>query len=190
MPTGYTADVVDGKITELKDFALRCARGMGACITMRDDPWDAPIPENFEPHLSYYGPALEKARTELAKHLALPFHYYDETIEKEHQEELLRHNEYVARQAEQNARLHSMLAKVKNWDCRAEGIKEFMIQQLSISIEDYEHKAPVKMSPAEWALKKKEKLEWDIAYFEKQIAREFENTEGRNKWLKDLRDSL
>ena len=35
MPTGYTAAVCSGEITEIKDFALSCARAFGALITMR-----------------------------------------------------------------------------------------------------------------------------------------------------------
>src|SRR5438309_7441629 len=47
MPTGYTADVGNGKVTDFATFALTCARGFGALITMRDDPMDAEIPDEF-----------------------------------------------------------------------------------------------------------------------------------------------
>lgn len=49
MPTGYTAAVEDGTITEFDDFAWQCARAFGALIMMRDDPMSAPIPQKFEP---------------------------------------------------------------------------------------------------------------------------------------------
>lgn len=38
MPTGYTAPVVDGEVTELKEFVWRCARAFGALVYLRDDP--------------------------------------------------------------------------------------------------------------------------------------------------------
>ena len=47
MPSAYTAAVSDG--IDFKTFVLRCARAMGACVSMRDDPLDVPIPERFEP---------------------------------------------------------------------------------------------------------------------------------------------
>src|SRR5690348_5408929 len=38
MPTGYTAEVAEGKVTDFRTFALRCARAFGATIMQRDDP--------------------------------------------------------------------------------------------------------------------------------------------------------
>lgn len=49
MPTGYTADLHDGKDVTFDQFVKQCARGMGALVTLRDAPWDAPLPERFEP---------------------------------------------------------------------------------------------------------------------------------------------
>jgi hypothetical protein len=70
MPTGYTADVQNGTVTELRDFALSCARAFGACIMMRDDPPGTPIPDQFEPS-SYYRIECEKAQAELSRLLTL-----------------------------------------------------------------------------------------------------------------------
>lgn len=48
MPTGYTADVQSGKVTDFAEYAMNCARAFGALVLMRDDPSDADIPERFE----------------------------------------------------------------------------------------------------------------------------------------------
>lgn len=61
MPTGYTAAVCDGKITEFPAFALQCARAFGALITMRDDAMNAPIPEEIKPDTSYYDKNISEA---------------------------------------------------------------------------------------------------------------------------------
>lgn len=53
MPTGYTAGVKDGTVTDFKAFVMQCARAFGALIDMRDDPSDVPIPKSFAP--SSYG---------------------------------------------------------------------------------------------------------------------------------------
>ena len=66
MPTGYTAIIDDNPKVSFSDFVLRCARGMGACITMREEPNDTPIPERFEPS-DYYRDRVERLRGTLAR---------------------------------------------------------------------------------------------------------------------------
>lgn len=53
MPTGYTYPVAEEKVDTLAEFALQCARAFGACVTMRDEPSNKPIPEEFKPSLHY-----------------------------------------------------------------------------------------------------------------------------------------
>ena len=66
MPTGYTADVMDGKVTDFKLFAMQCARAFGALVIMRDEPLNAEIPDEFSPS-NYHFQELEQARERLAK---------------------------------------------------------------------------------------------------------------------------
>lgn len=40
MPTGYTADLVDGKINTVEEYAKLCMRAFGATLHMRDEPLD------------------------------------------------------------------------------------------------------------------------------------------------------
>lgn len=53
MPTGYTYPVCEGKITEFPDFALSCARAFGALISMREEPMDAPLPDEIAASTNY-----------------------------------------------------------------------------------------------------------------------------------------
>lgn len=69
MPTGYTADLTLD--TPFERFAMRCARAMGACVMMRDDPMDAPIPDKWEPD-DYYRKRLEDAKAKLAAAEEMP----------------------------------------------------------------------------------------------------------------------
>lgn len=62
MPTGYTAAIADG--IDFKTYALSCARAFGALVEMRDEPANAPIPEEFKPS-SYYVTSLASAREEV-----------------------------------------------------------------------------------------------------------------------------
>jgi len=65
MPTGYTAKLMESGQT-FQDFVMQCARAFGACVMMRDDPMDAPIPERFEPS-DYNVKRLAEAKAELVK---------------------------------------------------------------------------------------------------------------------------
>ena len=38
MPTGYTADIVDGKPVTFQEFAMRCARAFAPEPELRDSP--------------------------------------------------------------------------------------------------------------------------------------------------------
>ena len=65
MPTGYTADLYDGKDVSFEDFTLNCARAFGALVSLRDEP-DAEIPDEFKVD-EFYVKRFEKAKEELEK---------------------------------------------------------------------------------------------------------------------------
>ncbi len=190
MPTGYTAAVGTGEISTLKQFALSCARGMGACITMRDDPSDAPIPERFEPSTEYYEKNLEAAKTRLSDIDTLSETECDALAEEAHATRLAAHEQYEADRKAENDRYRDMLAAVRAWQTEAEGIKEFMSQQLEISISDYLSPPPQKLNGPAWREETRLKALHDIAYHEKAMAEEVHRTEMRNLWLAALRRSL
>lgn len=66
MPTGYTAKLHNGEEQTFPEFVMSCARAFGALITMRDDPADAEIPDEFKPS-DYHVRELEKARERLSE---------------------------------------------------------------------------------------------------------------------------
>ncbi len=195
MPTGYTADVVDGKITELEPFVLQLARGMGALITMRDEPWDAAIPERFEPS-DYHAKRLEEskaARDEIramseadcvASALA-EAEKYDADVAK-----------WRADRELQRERYDAMIAKVEVWQGAPEGLKEFGLQQLHQgrdfdcpALDEYYRPRP-STDGSEWRSAKLEKLERDILYHAAEHAKEVERAEARTAWVAQLRKSL
>lgn len=190
MPTGYTEDVGEGRITTLREFAMICARAFGACITMRDDSMDAQIPERFEPELGYYKDRLEEAQSLLSELDTISDAEAEIRAEAEFKENLADHEEYQARLNLQNQRYQTMLESVREWRTEAEGIRDFMIQQLDISIHDYRSEPPIQLSGPEWLKKKRLSALRDIARYEKQIAEEIHRTEMRNLWLAALRRSL
>lgn len=196
MPTGYTAAVADGKITTLREFALLCARGMGALITMRDAPLDAPIPEKLEPNFAYYGPELEKAKALLAELPTISAEECERRAQAEYEQVLRWRREANARSAEQLQRYDAMIAAVEAWECQAEGLKEFMLQQLRDSRQfdcrhDYMDDAPkAPPSGTEWREKAVAEAIRKIGRMSEEVAKEEHRTASRNAWLKARRASL
>lgn len=190
MPTGYTEAVGSGKITTLKQFALQCARGMGACITMRDEPWDATIPERFEPHTSHYDGQLAAARALLVELDGLSPEECAARAASDYQERLKSYEEYKRKRNEENGRYERMLAEVRGWQTEAEGIRDFMIDQLQISIVPMSSLPPHEMPADEWLRDARLAAMRNITYHEKAIADEVHRTAGRNIWLAALRRSL
>lgn len=190
MPTGYTEAVGDGTITSLRDFALQCARGMGACVMMRDEPFDAPIPERFEPYLEYNQRELDKASALLRDTDTLTEDECEARAQADFEQAMAGHEKYVSEKNTENERYRAMLDAVSAWETEAEGIKDFMSEQLRISISDYQPEAPKEMTAEEWRAETRRKALWRVSYHEKQIAEEIHRTEMRNLWLAALRRSL
>lgn len=195
MPTGYTAAVVDGTITDLAPFALQLARGMGACIMMCEDPWDKPIPERFEPGM-YNAERLAEAMAERDRLLALTPAERQTAADEAFNAAAEAKAKYFAEKAEQRERYRAMIAKVEAWEGAPEGIKEFALQQLRDGMEfDCREPTqywdePAQMTGAEWLADQLEKNQRDIAYHTKADNEERARTDGRNAWLAQLRASL
>lgn len=196
MPTGYTARVMETDIS-FRQFALSCARAFGALIEMRDDDMDAPIPEEFKPS-PYYAEHLAEARAEYGRLAEFDADAQAEFGSREKQAALKSQREYLAKSREENASLKKMLEEVEAWAVPSpdhEKLKEFMIQQLTISFHDLkwsedslqriEEKQPIDFynEALERALK-------NIPYYQKELLAEQSRVNERNEWLKQLRESL
>jgi hypothetical protein len=197
MPTGYTADVVDGKVTDFPTFALQCARAFGALIEMRDAPNDAPIPDEFKAS-TYHADRVEQARGELE---ALNLLSQDErrmAADAEYETELQRRRESEAKTVVVRERLNAMLADVEAWEpptLEHFELKRFMQQQLNETLKwdgrGLYHDEPLeRKTPDEWYEAQRTRLERDIVYHTKHHAEEVERVKGRNAWVKALRESL
>ncbi len=194
MPTGYTAGVQDGTITEFRAFALQCARAMGALVMMRDDAMDAPIPDEFKPS-TYYDDAVAKAKASLADLDAMTSETLSQRWNAEREETVRRWEQREAERKIQRGRYEAMLLQVRAWTPPSpdhDGLKEFMIEQLQQSI-DFDCKGfgePVIEGPSNWFARKKIEAERDVAYYTAERTKEIERAEGRTRWVRQLRESL
>jgi hypothetical protein len=194
MPSGYTSDIADGKDVSFNDFALKCARAFGACIEQRDDN------ANDKPKLiernnkdNYHLEKLEKAKMwksptkeEFDDYVTKQSAYYNEQIDK---------------QNKLKVSYEDMLIKVNKWvppTTDHEGLKKFMIEQLSESlthdccgdyyqgelsqINSYTHKEYV-----DDMMRQNNK---DIEYHTNELKKDNERVDTRNAWISALYKSL
>lgn len=195
--TAYTELVAESDNLTLKEFAMLCSRNFGALIDMREEPFDAPIPEKLEPS-GYYRDELKKFNQK----------YNDFLQNKPSIEELERqYEEYVSKLKSETeiannkrkvirSRYEAMLEKVRNWIPPTEehcGLKEFMISQLVESEEfdckEYHPYIFTKEEYINWKRDENEILK-EIEYYSDKVEKEEEAYKKRNKWIQDLRNSL
>lgn len=197
MPTGYTAGVESGEVTTLRDFAMGCARAFGALISMRDDPPDAPVPEEFRPS-NHYPEQIKRVEGELVKLESLSLEEVTRQLEKEQQES----RDYwrnVAKSRElSRARYLEMLEKVKKWTPPSkdhEQLKTFMISQLELSLNGIVDIPPQgeddePATAQEWLERQKETWRDRLTYYQQQYDKELEACRSRTEWVRQLRESL
>lgn len=200
MPTGYTADIYEGKEVSFPDFVMDCARAFGALITMRDDPRDAPIPDEFQPN-DYHLREHETALRNLAEAKAWTEDQATEYAEVAYVEA---HGAWVEHQLtakERGERYEAMLAQVQAWEPPTpdhQGLKDFMVEQLESSIKhdadltDLErwYPEPRQHTGPEWRQDRIAKAERDIEYHAAEWLKEVERAQQRTEWVWALRHSL
>lgn len=194
MATGYTYPVIEGKITTFSDFALSCARAFGALIDMRDAPMDAQIPQEIKPS-DYSAKELVKAKAKLAKLKAMTAAQIKRAAEKSNATWIKSQKDYQNEKTEQNDRLNEMIRQVKAWKPPStdhNGMKDFMIEQLTSSLHDpkYDAEMPSPMSPREWHAEQIACAKRDVGWYKKRDMEERKRARDRTKWLKQLRRSL
>jgi hypothetical protein len=195
MPTGYTADLHDGKDVSFPEFVMRCARAFGALVTMRDEPMDASIPDEFKPS-NWHIEQLEEARRRLAEIESWDDARAEAEAEKAYQEALRYREDTLVRNAAIRQRYENMLAQVKGWAPPTpdhQGLKDFMIQQLESSIDfdcKYDPGEPERLSGSEYKAQQIADTQRDIDYHTEEHAKEVERAKQRTDWIRALRDSL
>ena len=195
MPTGYTAKVQKG--ISFEEYALNCARGFGALITMRDEASDKEIPQKIIPN-DYHLKAKVKSEDELKSVMLLTDKEVNKrALDKFNADELYR-SDKLSEEMTIESRYNEMLYKANSWVSPSKDhdkLKEFMISQLEESIkfdcgDSYYEKPTIKLTGSQWLSEKTEQLHNDISYHIKHYRKEVARTDDQNHWLSLLRESL
>lgn len=196
MPTGYTAAVQDGTITELRPFAMQCARAFGALISMRDEPYDAKIPQKFEPDTRYYDERIAETQEKLLKLPVMSPAECDAAAAADHAQAMTSWRERGQTREIHRQRYADMLSKVHAWQPpeAVTGLKDFMIEQITKSIDFDCNVGKYDPGPAakgdEWQAAQMKDAQRDLSYGLEERAKEIARTADRNLWLDALRVSL
>jgi len=203
MPTGFTADIIDGKITAFEQFAKKCMRAFGAAMHMREDSLGAEyIPATVD---DYHLKELKNYQERLDKVNAMS----DEEIVNERSEELnylinLK-KETLAKMSVDKERLIGILNKVETWTPPTESheeLKTFMMKQIVETIDwdcdpKYSEEALVKSKDEIQHLNADivrremiDKIKWNINYHTEGHEKQIKRVEEANKWVEDLFKSL
>lgn len=204
MPTGYTADIVEGKVKTFKDFAKRCIRAFGATIHMRDEP----ISKKWEPRKTdqYYIDRVEEREEELRKLKNADDQFFIDKIRSELHSEYAYYSNRIKEIQEVRARLDSILEDAEKWIPPTEDhieAKKFMINQLEETIR-YDGDADYYVDELEKIKTKLEspidvlKIRYEmIADAEEELGRarerlkeETDRCEDSNKWAEQFLKSI
>ena len=196
MPTGYTVKLME-KDQSFKDFAMCCARAFGACIAMRDDPSDAPIPEEFKPS-DYYDRAIAETEAKLAMLRAMTGRQAYEWGVKTKTETIERWLETIRQYEIENQRLGDMSGRIESWLPPTPdhfGIKSFMLQQIDVSRHDlaYQRNELARLQetkPTDFYDTAIRDAESSLDHYREERIKEIERVTSGNKWLKALRESV
>ncbi len=191
MPTGYTYIIEDGATFE--QYVWVCARAFGALVSMGEDASDAEIPEELKPDTTHYDNSAAKARARLRELQSMTDEQVVATLDAEHATALDEYRKRLEANALVRSRYEAMRERVLAWTPPSSdhrGIRDFMLQQIRVSTDNYEPAAPTQTDPATWHKSAIETAQRDLAYAEKRRAEEIARTNERNKWLRDLRASV
>jgi len=194
MSTGYTADVSSGKVTDFKEFAMHCATAF--VVAMRDEAIGAKIPE-LKPS-EYRRQALEDAKVELARIQCMTDDECAVLAVDDHRKIVEAYRRADAEKLAVRERLLAMRSRAADWrppTSEHQALKDFMIQQLSSTIEfDTEPSSSrpevKKLTGPEWRAEQLESGRRSVAYYAEQWEKEVQRTSSTNLWVSELRKSL
>lgn len=147
MSTGYTQQIIDGKVKTPKEFLHLCLRNFGICVSMKDESLNLQgdyteyIKKYYQGMIGYYAKALENAKAEYARISNLS----DDDLYEMYVKKFTDNRDYYQKRTDevkkQNAKYQSFYDAIKNWDCSEEfsNIKKFALNQIDISKEDEDY---------------------------------------------------
>lgn len=135
MPTGYTADLVNGTMNTVEEYAKLCMRAFGATLHMRDEPLDKQYKPS-EPS-TYHLDAMNDAKKDIERLQSTPIEEIKAGILERAEKSLKDAIERKINKMELKVKLESMLVEIEKLqlDNRYKEFKNFMRSQITQTID-------------------------------------------------------
>ena len=189
MPTGYTQQIIDGKVKTPKEFLHLCLRNFGICVSMRDESLNSQgdyteyIKKFYQDSIGYQAKALENAKAEYERVINLSDDDFYEMYVKNFSDNRECYRKRTDEAKKQNSKFQSFYDAIKNWDCSEEfdNIKSFALTQLNISIDDEDYYTDelskemltkeefISNGKSKYKKDLLQKTEWDISYHQREL---------------------
>ncbi|MFA5135295.1 MAG: hypothetical protein WC505_05955 [Patescibacteria group bacterium] len=196
MPTGYTCIIDDNPNTTLRQFMLRCVRGMGVCMEMRDDPLEDLPPKVLKPDTTYSEKRLAESQERLQKLKNMSVAEVKRACIKDNCKTLEAWEKCSEESAAVRQRYLAMKQQVEAWTpptSQHQGYKEFMLEQLvtggMLNYEHHDHE-PEAQSPDAWLADEIRQAKDDVQYYTKDIEKTLQRYRKANEWLEQFWASL
>lgn len=200
MPTGYTAGVMDGTITEFKDYAFQCARAFGALVTLRDEPMTPDIPTlKVE---DYYLAEVKRAEKEVEKISTMTSKQIEAEFLKHKAREIKYHTKGIKDQEKVRKRYSKMLEEAKKFVAPTDEhvkYRDFLISQLEESLnwdcgsnyhQEQLTRVKRKKSARAWHREALTEAKYQLKYARKSLKEEIERVKSRNDWISQLKKAV
>lgn len=203
MPTGYTAGILDGKITTFPQFGKLCMRAFGATIHLRDESLDTEYEQRLPS--DYHLKEAEKAKQLILDAETLTDEVIFDAKMAELETSKKYHLEAIEKAKKASISLNKILLEVRKWQPPTDehtGIKEFMIDQIIKTLNfdcktNYHDEALVEIELKKVSITPSEIRKEILADAKEKFSRhsleylkEVERCEKANKWVNDFLESV
>lgn len=196
MPTGYTAAVQDGTITDFGAFARQCARAFGATLHQRDDPLSAEL--KLEKPSGYHATEIDCLLRRLVQLKRMSPIDAQHECQADYNQQVQDWKERCDDRAMHRVRYGAMLDKAEHWKAPTPdhlGLKSFMIKQLNESLQwdcgsAYGPTYPAIKRWPEWLAEQIANTEADIVRHMRYLSEDVDRVANRNNWILQLLAAL
>ncbi len=200
--TGYTSSVVDGRVTDAKDFLSMCLRAFGVMIQYRDDPLTKDLPDSI-PMDTYHVNQIDENKRKLEEVKARTDDEWREELKKSLEKEKAEYEEAKKEIQAEAERIENMRKQIEAWDCDypITDVKKFALEQLSMTrpyeldwytdtIEQLEKAFTDETRFNEWKKNVIESAENDLKYTLKHADEDLANNKKANEYLAKFKKEL
>lgn len=200
--TGYTSGVVDGRVTDAKDYLKMCLHAFGVMIQYRDDPLTKDLPDSI-PMDTYHVSRIEDRKRKLEEVKARTDDEWKEELKKSLEKEKAEYEEAKKEIQVEAERIENMRKKIVAWDCddQLADVKKFALEQLNMttpydldwytdSIEQLEKALTDEIRFNEWKKNVIESAENDLKYTLKHADEDIANNKKANEYLAKFKKEL